>query len=57
MNDNLKDQNMKTTGRMFCRIFEAYHLEFSSLIRQLVGLGDLFCQLNGPEQRSFVTRI
>ena len=37
--------------------FEAYHLEFSSLIRQLVGLGDLFCQLNGPEQGSFVTRI
>ena len=39
-----------------CRIFEAYHLEFSSLIRQLVGLGDLFCQLNGTEQGSFVTK-
>ena len=36
--------------------FEAYHLEFSSLIRQLVGLGDLFCQLNGTEQGSFVTK-
>ena len=41
---------------MYCRIFEAYHLEFSSLIRQLVGLGDLFCQLNGTEQGSFVTK-
>ena len=40
-----------------CRIFEAYHLEFSSLIRQLVGLGDLFCQLNGPEQGGLITMI
>ena len=37
--------------------FGAYRLEFSSSIRQLVGLGGLFCQLNGPEQESLVTTI
>ena len=37
--------------------FRAYRLEFSSSIRQLVGLGGLFCQLTGPEQESLVTRI
>ena len=40
-----------------CRIFGAYRLEFSSSIRQLVGLGGLFCQLNGPEQGSLITMI
>ena len=37
--------------------FGAYRLEFSSSIRQLIGWGGLFCQLNGPEQESLVTRI
>ena len=32
-------------------------LEFSSSIRQLVGLGGLFCQLNVTEQGSLVTMI
>ena len=37
--------------------FGAYRLEFSSSIRQLVGLGGLFCQLNVTEQGSLVTTI
>ena len=37
--------------------FGAYHLEFSSSIRQLIGLRGLFCQLNGPEQGSLITMI
>ena len=37
--------------------FGAYRLEFSSSICQLVGLGGLFCQLNGTEQGSLVTII
>ena len=37
--------------------FGAYHLEFSSSIRQLVGLGGLFCQLNVTEQESLDTTI
>ena len=37
--------------------FGAYRLEFSSSIRQLVGLGGLFCQLNVTEQESLVTTI
>ena len=45
-------------GRTFlCRIFGAYRLEFSSSIRQLVGLGGLFCQLNVTEQGSLITMI
>ena len=40
-----------------CRNFGAYRLEFSSTIRQLVGFGGLFCQLNGPEQESLITMI
>ena len=40
-----------------CRIFGAYRLEFSSSMRQVFGLGGLFCQLNGPEQESLVTMI
>ena len=40
-----------------CRNFGAYRLEFSSSIRQLVGLGGLFCQLNVTEQGSLVTTI
>ena len=34
-----------------------YRLEFSSSIRQLIGLGGLFCQLNGSEQESLITMI
>ena len=37
--------------------FWAYRLDFSSSIRHLVGLGGLFCQLNGPEQESLITMI
>ena len=37
--------------------FGAYRLEFSSSIRQLVGLGGLFCQLNVTEQGGLVTTI
>ena len=40
-----------------CRFFGAYRLEFSSSIRQLVGLGGLFCQLNVTEQESLDTTI
>ena len=42
---------------IICRIFGAYRLEFSSSIRQLVGLGGLFCQLNVTEQGSLITMI
>ena len=34
--------------------FGAYHLEFSSSIRQLIGLGVLFCQLNVTEKEAWV---
>ena len=40
-----------------CRIFGAHRLEFSSSIRQLAGLGGLFCQLNVTEQGSLITMI
>ena len=32
----------------------AYHLEFSSSIRQLVGLGGLFCQLNVQNKKAWL---
>ena len=34
--------------------FGAYHLEFSSSIRQLVGLGGLFCQLNVQNKKAWL---
>ena len=37
--------------------FGTYYLEFSSSIRQLVGLGGLFCQLNGLEQKAWIQEI
>ena len=37
-----------------CRIFGAYRLEFSSSIRQLVGLGGLFCQLNVQNKKAWL---
>ena len=38
------------------RIFWAYRLEFSSSIRQLVGLGGLFCQLNVQNKVALLER-
>ena len=48
---------MFVASTTYCRSFGAYRLEFSSSIRQLVGLGGLFCQLNVTEQGSLVTTI
>ena len=45
------------SGEGTCRIFGAYCLEFSSSLRQRIGLGGLFCQLNGSEQESLITMI
>ena len=53
------DQVLGVSGEAITPLqnFGAYGLEFSSSIRQLVGLGGLFCQLNGPEQGSLITMI
>ena len=53
------DQEVTSGDKTYkhCRVLGLTAFEFSSSIRQLVGLGGLFCQLNGPEQESLVTMI
>ena len=56
--ENTRSWNAFVAGRESHAVeFWAYRLEFSSSIRQLVCLGGLFCQLNGPEQESLITMI